>query len=428
MARQPVLRLPVSLLDQVEVRLDDVGYRASVDGHRVVVRGAPYGEVSARVDGDWLDVPVGAAVPDYLAGEGVPDEERDVLLVAGLVVSALAGHPRIHGGGGRATFVWGDHVALAHRGDAAPSMRYSRVREPIADHVRALRGRIVVRTASGETSPEAGASPERVHGRLNPSGRPGFQSWLSVEGVELRVGVYTHRYFIEGEGGRRLAIDDPVMVAAHRAAVEALRGGREPEATLVLEDVFVALGDSFEEAARKAKAIRGPMRRGTRLVSHEPEEGPPGHFAEGLGRPRELVPEPPPSSKEPIPFEVDPDVVDRGRRAHVVTENVLHRAIDQAGMSPRIPEDDEPNYDVAWDDGDAITVAEVKSLTAANEVKQLRLGLGQLLDYQSQLGAKGREVRAVLAVERKPVDPRWIRLCRRHGVTLAWPETFPDLF
>jgi hypothetical protein len=59
-----------------------------------------------------------------------------------------------------------------------------------------------------------------------------------------------------------------------------------------------------------------------------------------------------------------------------------------------------------------------------NEDKQLRLGLGQVLDYQDQLMARHSRVRAVLAVERRPTDDRWLQLRERHEVTLVWPETF----
>jgi hypothetical protein len=72
-------------------------------------------------------------------------------------------------------------------------------------------------------------------------------------------------------------------------------------------------------------------------------------------------------------------------------------------------------------------VAEVKSITRPNEVKQLRLGLGQVLDYAHAIERSGRSARAVLAVELKPRDDRWIELCRSHDVTLTWPDEWPEL-
>jgi hypothetical protein len=81
-------------------------------------------------------------------------------------------------------------------------------------------------------------------------------------------------------------------------------------------------------------------------------------------------------------------------------------------------------FDLAWIDGSSLYVAEVKSLTVANETSQLRLGLGQVLHYQSLLRATVPDVRAVLAVERQPGDPKWQALCSEHGVLLVWPDTF----
>jgi hypothetical protein len=60
--------------------------------------------------------------------------------------------------------------------------------------------------------------------------------------------------------------------------------------------------------------------------------------------------------------------------------------------------------------------------------RALRLGLGQVLRYAHLLGAKGRPVRRVIAVEREPSDASWIELCEAAGVTLVWPETFGTLF
>jgi len=60
---------------------------------------------------------------------------------------------------------------------------------------------------------------------------------------------------------------------------------------------------------------------------------------------------------------------------------------------------------------------------ASNEEKQLRLALGQVLRYRQLLMASGREVVAMIAVERPPVDLRWPELCEQVGVSLVWPET-----
>jgi hypothetical protein len=120
--------------------------------------------------------------------------------------------------------------------------------------------------------------------------------------------------------------------------------------------------------------------------------------------------------------------VDRGQRGHIATQNLLAEDAERAGFVPLSPGPGEPEYDVAWQDDDDIVVVEVKGLIPANEVRQLRLGLGQLLDYRSVLAGLDRTVRAVLAVERAPLDSRWVSLCAEVDVALVWPETFESLF
>jgi hypothetical protein len=125
------------------------------------------------------------------------------------------------------------------------------------------------------------------------------------------------------------------------------------------------------------------------------------------------------------PFVVDPDVVDRGLVGHASTQNALAAAVESAGLEPLSPGPRDPDFDLAWIDrhGRCIVV-EVKSLTRANESKQLRLGLGQVLDYADSLRDDGRNVLPVLAVEKEPVERRWLRVCETVGVQLVWPELF----
>ena len=122
------------------------------------------------------------------------------------------------------------------------------------------------------------------------------------------------------------------------------------------------------------------------------------------------------------------NLVDRALASHARVQEALAAAARAAGFVPRSSTPGEPVFDVAWDDGNAIVVAEIKSLTVRNEEKQLRLALGQVLRYGHLLGAKGRPVRRVIAVERKPSDSSWKDLCAASGVELVWPETFGTLF
>jgi hypothetical protein len=118
---------------------------------------------------------------------------------------------------------------------------------------------------------------------------------------------------------------------------------------------------------------------------------------------------------------LDPDLGGRGLRAHNVTQNLLASVVEQAGHHPRRPKPEEPQYDLAWEQGDVTWVAEIKSITPQNEERQLRQALGQVLRYQQLLEADGRSVQAMIAVEHEPSDPSWGELCSGEGIVLAWP-------
>jgi hypothetical protein len=118
------------------------------------------------------------------------------------------------------------------------------------------------------------------------------------------------------------------------------------------------------------------------------------------------------SSAARDPFEVDPDKVDRGNQAHASTQDALADFLRNHGIEPRSPAIDEPEFDLAWEHSRAVFVAEVKSITEANEEQQLRLGLGQVLRYRQSLARGGRKVVAVLVAERAPIDRTWTELCR----------------
>jgi hypothetical protein len=128
------------------------------------------------------------------------------------------------------------------------------------------------------------------------------------------------------------------------------------------------------------------------------------------------------------PFHVDPEAVDRSLRSHAATQNALAQAARARGLQPLSPGVTDPDFDIAWIESGTLVLAEIKSVTAGNEVKQLRLGLGQLLDYVDQARRSGRTVRGLLAIETNPSDSRWGDLCQEHGVTLVWPPEYHGAF
>jgi hypothetical protein len=127
------------------------------------------------------------------------------------------------------------------------------------------------------------------------------------------------------------------------------------------------------------------------------------------------------------PFSVDPSVVERGVRSHAQLQNAVASHVAAKGFKTKKPGQDDPPWDVLWtDDHGVIWFGEVKSLTAKNEERQLRYGLGQLLRYRHRLAKLGVESRAVLVVEYKPSDAEWQELCASLDVVVAWPDMFAE--
>jgi hypothetical protein len=73
--------------------------------------------------------------------------------------------------------------------------------------------------------------------------------------------------------------------------------------------------------------------------------------------------------------------------------------------------------------GETFYVCEVKSITALNEERQLRIAIGQVIRYRQKLAACGHEpIAAVIATERRPSDSSWQDLCENEGILLLWPD------
>lgn len=135
-----------------------------------------------------------------------------------------------------------------------------------------------------------------------------------------------------------------------------------------------------------------------------------------------LDPKPGTDAHSTAPLKVDLSKLDAGMKAHQRTLMALVKHFGDVQV--RAPGSGAPLFDAGWEKQGTFFVAEVKSLTGTNQAQQIRLGLGQVLDYHHQLGAK-TNMKPVLVLERAPDDDRWLQLCRRHGVTLTWGPQFP---
>ena len=127
------------------------------------------------------------------------------------------------------------------------------------------------------------------------------------------------------------------------------------------------------------------------------------------------------------PFELDPDIIDRGSQAHRKIQNNVAEFLLKHGIQAESPLSSSVNFDVGWQIGSTYFIAEIKSVTEKNFEKQLRLGLGQILRYlylakthQTQL------VKPILIVEFVD-DISWYNTCSSVGVELIAADNLHKL-
>ncbi len=124
-------------------------------------------------------------------------------------------------------------------------------------------------------------------------------------------------------------------------------------------------------------------------------------------------------------WDYDPSARDRATQQHRALENWLIATLEEIGIQP-LDAAGEPFFDLAWRSAGALVVCEVKT-TSNSEVPQVRLGLGQVLHYASQLRHIEPRLRPVLLIEQRPVDGTLLTACSEAGVTIFWPEAWDSV-
>ncbi|GBQ02388.1 hypothetical protein SSP531S_38470 [Streptomyces spongiicola] len=121
--------------------------------------------------------------------------------------------------------------------------------------------------------------------------------------------------------------------------------------------------------------------------------------------------------------------LDEGTAVHEATVGALIRHLSRQGIEACGHAPGGPEFDAGWLRGEDVFIAEVKSLTGAREDQQIRLGIGQVLDYAHQLRtAYPRTVtHPVLVLERRPSAARWTTLADSIGLRLTWAPDFGGL-
>lgn len=140
------------------------------------------------------------------------------------------------------------------------------------------------------------------------------------------------------------------------------------------------------------------------------------------------------SVHDPAELNLDLSALDRGTAAHEALIVALRAHLASKGIGVRGPSPTAPRFDAGWEttgENPALFIAELKSLTDATESQQIRLGIGQVLDYTHAVGAmperRERNVQPVLVLEHAPTSERWRDLSHSIGITLSWAPDFPGL-
>ena len=127
------------------------------------------------------------------------------------------------------------------------------------------------------------------------------------------------------------------------------------------------------------------------------------------------------------PLARDLTQLDRGTAAHEATLTALVAHLAGKGVPVQAPARNAPFFDVGWAVDEVIYIAEIKSLSGTSQDQQIRLGMGQVLDYAHQLerNLKAGVLQPVLVLERRPNDDRWQELFASRQVLLSWAPGFP---
>ncbi|MCY3863671.1 MAG: hypothetical protein OXG30_06695 [bacterium] len=304
-------------------------------------------------------------------------------------------------------------AALVAAGTDASGELVVELRSPLPNRVR-----VYIYNA---TNPPGGRSTREYKIQLTGQrrGERGDFDWSEVDFVLLCGYAVEHDVFVFWDAALRidfaystnLQVKTPKVEAA-AASGERVRQHRRLKTGM---EVVICAPSQLAIQAIEERASSGEVKSrsaGPSVTPGQPYMRPPPG---GSATPRSRV------------FRFDPDAIDRGTNAHKKVQNQLADAINARGWEPLSPSDSDPLFDVGWIAADAAWIAEVKSLTSANEERQLRLGLGQVLSY-AHLVDWGVDInRPVLAVEREPSSAYWPDLCESHGVALSWPEAFDQL-
>lgn len=184
------------------------------------------------------------------------------------------------------------------------------------------------------------------------------------------------------------------------------------------------LGQARAAARKPARATRTPQRTTptrTAAAGGAPA-GPLPTWAVRMpvGRWQPFKPITAPKTKTPAPFTWDADDKDAQTQEHADVLNRLNDVLRAAGVEV-ICGTGRPACDLAFRTGRGLTIVEAKSLPRGSDEHQMRVGLGQVLQYRAELAEHMKtRIRPILAVPRAPDRPAtWRAACEAAGAALV---------
>jgi hypothetical protein len=127
------------------------------------------------------------------------------------------------------------------------------------------------------------------------------------------------------------------------------------------------------------------------------------------------------------PGVIDPDKLGDGFERHNKTQNLLASYLAERKCTVLSPGPTDPKFDLFWVGKNGSYVCEVKSITDENEESQLRKAIGQVLRYQSQLRANGKECIPVVVTDIEVSDQTWLSVFNENGMTLSSSPMFKGI-
>lgn len=158
--------------------------------------------------------------------------------------------------------------------------------------------------------------------------------------------------------------------------------------------------------------------------------GPTKHFAHhpapNIGHPYRVVAEDILVS-EGRPGAADPALHTRANRAHRLLQNNLAEKLRSFGLVPLSPGRTDPQFDIAAVIGQALVIAEVKSVTEANFHDQALAGFSQACFYSEHYERTGQTTVPLVYLERAPTASIYRTMAKRREVVLGDPQCINDI-